>query len=195
MSRASRYQSYQDDDDNDENNTATLNPFLSMKPKQSLSGQNQPEKPCRACTDFKSWIKMNKKAGDGNQPSDFGQTATASESSKECPLDIEELGRNTWSFLHTMAAYYPETPSLKDQGDMVSFIKLFSKFYPCSHCAGDFRESIKEVKPDVSSRYSLSQWFCEQHNIVNDKLGKPAFDCSKVLERWGVGWKDGSCDE
>jgi len=35
---------------------------------------------------------------------------------------------------------------------------------------------------------------CQQHNVVNRKLGKPEFDCRKVLERWKDGPKDGRCD-
>ena len=41
--------------------------------------------------------------------------------------------------------------------------------------------------PKLSNSWELSQWFCEQHNIVNRKLGKDEFDCSKVLERWKLG--------
>lgn len=39
-----------------------------------------------------------------------------------------------------MAAYYPEQPSRAQQRDMRDFIHLFSKFYPCEHCAEDLRE-------------------------------------------------------
>ena len=53
---------------------------------------------------------------------------------------------------------------------------------------------IKNNPPQLKSRYDLSKWFCEQHNIVNRKLDKPEFDCSKVFERWKDGWKDGSCE-
>lgn len=149
--------------------------------------KSQTKKPCRACTDFKSWREMNKKGSDL-------ATATEHKPQSDCPLDVEQLGRNTWSFLHTMAAYYPEKATSRQQSDMSSFITLFSKFYPCEHCASDFRESLAQDQPDVSGRVPLSNWFCRQHNMVNIKLGKAEFDCSKVLERWLDGWKDGSCD-
>ena len=54
---------------------------------------------------------------------------------KECPADREELGRCSWIFLHTMAAYYPDTPSQGQQEDMKKFMTLFSRFYPCEDCS------------------------------------------------------------
>lgn len=151
---------------------------------------------CRACSDFKSWRQQNnqQKSSNTKDVNNAAQQESSSSNEAACPLDVEELGRNTWSFLHTMAAYYPEKPSDTQKKDMTQFISLFSKFYPCDICAGDFQESLKESQPDVSNSSTLSNWFCEQHNIVNRKLGKEEFDCSKVFERWKDGWKDGSCD-
>ncbi|GFT69549.1 FAD-linked sulfhydryl oxidase ALR [Nephila pilipes] len=147
---------------------------------------------CRACTDFTSWTK---KQPTSEKITDKKINSSKEvEKAKECPLDREELGRSTWSFLHTMAAYFPEKPSKDQQNDMKNFIGLFSKFYPCKECAEDFREEISTDPPATSSRFDLSQWMCKAHNNVNRKLGKPLFDCSSVDERWLHGWKDGSCD-
>lgn len=57
----------------------------------------------------------------------------------ECPLDKDLLGRNTWSFLHTMAAYFPENPTLDQSHSMASFFTILSDFYPCHYCAEDLK--------------------------------------------------------
>ncbi|ESO06648.1 hypothetical protein HELRODRAFT_64824 [Helobdella robusta] len=148
-------------------------------------------KTCRACSDFKSW--MRKQMGRSEKASPLNSNTTNT-NTDDCPPDKSELGINTWSFLHTMAAYYPEKPTTSQQADMKSFIHLFSKFYPCEHCAEDLREDLKKHEPEVTSNLTLSQWFCNLHNRVNLKLGKPQFDCRNVLKRWKDGWPDGKCD-
>lgn len=113
----------------------------------------------------------------------------------DCPPDSQDLGRATWTFLHTMAAYYPDQPTIQQQDKMTSFISLFSQFYPCSYCAAHLREELKTDTPLTGSRSELTLWFCRLHNKVNKRLGKPTFDCKLVDERWRDGPKDtSSCD-
>lgn len=100
------------------------------------------------------------------------------------------MGRATWTFLHTMAAYYPENPSQNEQDSMMGFIDGLSKFYPCNYCAEHLRDEIKlRNPPKVGSNVQLSEWFCQIHNEVNERQGKPRFDCSKVMMRWRTGRK------
>lgn len=93
-----------------------------------------------------------------------------------------------------MAAYYPEVPSYKQQRNMRKFLDTFSQFYPCWYCAEHLRDEMTKMPPKVESKRSLGKWLCDMHNIVNERLGKPIFDCNKIDERWKDGPKDGRCD-
>ncbi|KAF6258405.1 ERV/ALR sulfhydryl oxidase domain-containing protein [Scenedesmus sp. NREL 46B-D3] len=108
-----------------------------------------------------------------------------------CPPDILELGRSTWTLLHSMAAYYPDTPTPQQQQSMNAFISALGDFYPCQECAGHLRKELSKHPPDVSSAAGLSGWACRLHNLVNLRLGKPEFDCAKAFERW----RDGPADD
>jgi FAD-linked sulfhydryl oxidase len=111
-----------------------------------------------------------------------------------CPPDVESLGRATWTFLHTTAAYYPESPTSTQRAHMLQLLHALPQLYPCSHCAEDLGARVQRRPPDVRSRAALAAWLCATHNEVNAKLGKPTFDCARVDERWKDGPKDGSCD-
>ncbi|KIJ11864.1 hypothetical protein PAXINDRAFT_171598, partial [Paxillus involutus ATCC 200175] len=112
---------------------------------------------------------------------------------ENCPPDVEQLGRATWTFLHTTAAYYPERPTPFQRANMLNLLYSLPVLYPCSHCASHLGEETKRNPPDVSGRIALSRWLCERHNEVNERLGKETFDCAKTDERWRDGPPDGSC--
>lgn len=187
-------------------------------------------KPCRACSDFKAWMKLGPKDLPKANPTTPNKstaeeakfdTATAKDPKSEtsansdisspdnsdlidqasldakngiCPPDRGELGSATWTFLHSVAAYFPATPTPDQQNDAKQLMQIVSRLYPCTDCADDLKTDLQSEPPVVTSSVEFSQWMCRLHNKVNDKLGKPTFDCSKVFERWRDGWKDGSCD-
>ena len=107
----------------------------------------------------------------------------------ECPVDREELGRSTWTLLHTTAAHYPESPSAAHRVQARRFFDALGDVYPCSVCADDLRAEMRAEPPRVESRAALSQWVCRQHNAVNAKLGKDTFPC--VLTTLDRRWRDG----
>ncbi|KAI0310723.1 ERV/ALR sulfhydryl oxidase domain-containing protein [Amylostereum chailletii] len=161
-------------------------------------------KPCKACNSrtafFKSSKYASKTAGAGaltpaTTPSaSSNSSSTGANTTAHCPADVEQLGRATWTFLHTTAAYYPEKPTTSQRANILSLLHSLPVLYPCSHCASHLGEEMKIHPPDVSGRKGLSWWLCQRHNDVNARLGKAAFDCNKTDERWKDGPADGSCD-
>ncbi|KAK7687275.1 hypothetical protein QCA50_009780 [Cerrena zonata] len=169
-------------------------------------------KPCKICTAFRNWkpaadtskskAQSAKATGAVFSTLAFGtQKSTVAPVEEDarpthCPPDVEQLGRSTWTFLHTTAAYYPERPTPNQRANMLGLIHALPVLYPCSHCASHLGEVVKQHPPDVSGRLGLSRWFCERHNDVNERLGKEKFNCAiaKLDERWKDGPADGSCD-
>ena len=163
-------------------------------------------KPCKICTAFRSW-KPSKTTDLSSSHTTKGKDAALAAIGiaqaipppelprpETCPPDVEKLGRATWTFLHTTAAYYPERPSPLQKRHMHSLLSSLPTLYPCSHCASHLGECMKQNPPDVSGREALSRWLCEQHNEVNSRLGKDLFNCNKTDERWKDGPPDGSCN-
>ncbi|KAH7115200.1 mitochondrial FAD-linked sulfhydryl oxidase-like protein ERV1 [Dendryphion nanum] len=143
-----------------------------------------------------AWSSMAMKNPSASKPLVAPPPIPTTDASTDCPPDVEVLGRSSWTLLHSITATYPTNPSPQLQSETKSFMHIFSKLYPCWHCASDFQTWLREEKnaPRVSSRDEFGRWMCEAHNAVNVKLGKNEFDCNKWEERWRTGWKDGRCD-
>ncbi|ATZ47217.1 Bcerv1 [Botrytis cinerea B05.10] len=149
-------------------------------PKGVILGKDG--KPCRTCNSLTSFTSTTKSL----------QTPSASPPT-DCPPSIETLGRASWTFLHTLSASYPSTPTPSDRTNISTFMNLFAQLYPCWTCAEDFQSYMAENKVRTESRAEFGMWMCEAHNDVNRKLGKREFDCARWEERWRTGWKDGRC--
>lgn len=163
-------------------------------------------KPCKPCNAFRNWKPPKEGKGQSGGKSTAAMMSVlasgkgiASQAAvdvppPDCPADVEQLGRATWTFLHTTAAYYPERPSPNQRANMLGLLNSLPSLYPCSHCASHLGNNMQDHPPDVSGRFELSRWLCERHNDVNERLGKEKFDCAKTDERWKDGPQDGRCD-
>lgn len=105
--------------------------------------------------------------------------------SSELLMTREELGRNTWTLLHSVAGSYPQVPTEKDKEGIHNMINSLATLYPCQECREHFSKMIRENPVNTNSRTELADYFCKIHNIVNKRLGKEPFDCNKVLTHWG----------
>ncbi|KAE8008102.1 hypothetical protein FH972_004647 [Carpinus fangiana] len=101
------------------------------------------------------------------------------------PVTKEELGRATWTFLHTLAAQYPDNPTRQQKRDVKELMAILSRMYPCKECADHFKEVLRANPVQAGSHAELSQWLCHVHNVVNRSLGKLVFPCERVDARWG----------
>ena len=127
-------------------------------------------------------------------PSSSSSTSDLPTLPAHCPPDVDRFGNHTWTFLHTLGASYPPSPTHQQSSEMTQFFTLFSKLYPCWHCAEDFRAWIDKPKREggggvregaqgggkggiaaaaEGGQEGLSRWLCEALNEVNRKLGKP----------------------
>ncbi|TMW63113.1 hypothetical protein Poli38472_002054 [Pythium oligandrum] len=152
------------------------------------SDPNCVEPACKSKVDmFKSFMGGQTRT----QSSKTSSAATRAETAMptDCPLGREELGNATWGLLHSMGAYFPDQPSKEYQHKAKTFVEALALMYPCVHCAEDFQNEVKKSPPKVDSRTSFSLWLCEQHNIVNKKIGKKPFECTmkNLDERWRTG--------
>ena len=120
-------------------------------------GRRQSVKDCEhpACASKMDLFKRAQSAYSTNDGTTKGPSSDANSSvimplpppPANCPLDREELGRSTWSLLHTIAAYYPDQPTAAQQESMRQLFLSLAQFYPCEVCAEDFRESIAAIPP------------------------------------------------
>lgn len=86
-----------------------------------------------------------------------------------------------------MMARFPEKPTKDDRLALETFIHLFARLYPCGQCASHFQKLLAQYPPQTSNRNAAAGWLCFAHNIVNERVHKPVFDCSKIGDFYDCG--------
>jgi len=123
-------------------------------------------------------------------PTERPNVARQMETPANAPTRRAELGRASWKLIHTTMARFPDKPTDEERLALKTFIQLLARLYPCGECASHFQKMIKKYPPQTSTRSAAAGWACEMHNIVNKRLQKPLFDCSKIGDFYDCGCGD-----
>ena len=115
----------------------------------------------------------------------IGEYLTPEGASKPLTLTKQEIGRNTWTILHSIAASYPNEPNEEDKKQITNFLFSLAHLFPCKICGSHLTRMLKKEGVHANSREELVNYICKMHNIVNKVLGKPQFDCKKAFDFWG----------
>lgn len=102
----------------------------------------------------------------------------------------QELGRASWKYFHTLLARFPDKPTKEERDKLATFVQLYAELYPCGECSYHFVKLLDKYPPQTSSRTAAALWGCHVHNIVNNYLKKPEYDCSTILEDYDCGCGD-----
>lgn len=98
-----------------------------------------------------------------------------------------QLGNASWRLFHTILARYPDAPSAQEQATLTQYITLFAQVYPCGDCARHFQKLLAKYPPQTKLRKNAALWGCDIHNKVNERLEKPQYDCTTILEDYDCG--------
>lgn len=115
---------------------------------------------------------------------------TIDDHSYKLRLSKAELGNHGWHLLHSFAASFPTEPSEEEKQQFKNLLISFTYLYPCKSCRHHFKEMLDSNPIEVDSREKISNYLCRLHNLVNQRIGKQIFDCSKNLDFWGGKTKD-----
>ena len=97
-------------------------------------------------------------------------------------------GATAWHFLHSVAIGYPEMVGNSPEELLIKqrykqFFESLEFILPCEWCKIHFKQNIQTLPIDnyLDSRYNLSHWLYQFHNLVNDATNvqesdRPSFE-------------------
>lgn len=97
-------------------------------------------------------------------------------------------GPHFWFALHTSAAQYPESPTLRVQGLMKQRIQAIPYELPCNvckiHSQSYIQYRLNDLDDVVSTRSSLFNFYVDLHNNANKTTGKRILSYDEALSIW-----------
>jgi hypothetical protein len=75
--------------------------------------------------------------------------------------------------MHSVAFWYPTTPSIEQQADAARFFNALGSLLPCMACRLHYIEILRTmpVEDAVGDRMTLLKWTIDVHNAVNLSTG------------------------
>lgn len=100
------------------------------------------------------------------------------------PPHANEIGRCSWTLLHTIAASY--TASKTNSDHFRALMRSLSHLYPCSTCRVHMTTYMNRhpLPNGVLTQEQVVNYLVDLHNDVNVRTGKPLFPREYVSMRW-----------
>jgi hypothetical protein len=96
-----------------------------------------------------------------------------------------------WATLHTVAALYPDQPTIAEQDLARQWVHSFADCIACPTCQGHFKKMLERylavVTNPFASRREFALFVLRAHNTVNRRLGKRVFSVEESfaeVRRW-----------
>ena len=106
---------------------------------------------------------------------------------------LETWGRPAWKFIHLVAYFYPNNPSIDEKNDYLNFFRLIGKVLPCHICRDNFNKHlIKYPLNDavLSSKDTILKWTIDIHNEVNRLNNKKIYTYVEAVNEIKNGFND-----
>ena len=85
----------------------------------------------------------------------IGDLLTPEGAAKPLTLTKQEIGRNTWALLHSMAASYPNEPTDEDKKQITNFMYGLAHLFPCKICGSHLLKMLNKEGVHANSREDL----------------------------------------
>ena len=115
------------------------------------------------------------------------EEAEASESMKQIRIHGPgSWGPMLWTVLHLWSmTKYPVRPTEAQRQEAVALLqKWFTMLILCDICTVHFAAAMKDAYPHTESRFTLSKFLIDVHNIVNKRNGAPLMTLDTVSKHY-----------
>lgn len=86
-------------------------------------------------------------------------------------------GPSMWNAIGAIALSYSEEPTMKEQQDMMIFLKSLKNVLPCHKCREHYEENLEKfpLTEALGSRSDFIKWIIDVRNSINKINGKRIF--------------------